>query len=99
MIKIEYVCHACLLININGKRVLTDPWIMGSCFANCLWIYPPPKKSADEIGKVDYIYFSHGHEDHFQIEFGAARACKVAFCLVIVCSNADLLGATLILRR
>ena len=68
MIKIEYVCHACLLININGKRVLTDPWIMGSCFANCLWIYPPPKKSADEIGKVDYIYFSHGHEDHFQIE-------------------------------
>jgi len=68
MIKIEYVCHACLLININGKKILTDPWIMGSCFANCLWIYPPPKKNAAEIGKVDYIYFSHGHEDHFQIE-------------------------------
>ena len=53
MIKIEYVCHACLLININGKKILTDPWIMGSCFAKCLWIYPPPIKKAIESAKAE----------------------------------------------
>ena len=68
MIKVEYICHACLLITVNGKRILTDPWIYGSSFANCLWLYPPPKSSAKDIGKVDYIYFSHAHEDHFQLE-------------------------------
>jgi len=68
MINIEYICHASLLINVDNIKILTDPWIKGSCFANCLWLYPPPKKNAAQIGKVDYIYFSHGHEDHFQIE-------------------------------
>ena len=68
MIKIEYICHASLLINLDGKKILTDPWIKGSCFANSLWIYPPPKKNASEIGTVDYIYLSHGHEDHFHLE-------------------------------
>ncbi|MEQ1499935.1 MAG: MBL fold metallo-hydrolase [Parcubacteria group bacterium] len=53
--KIKKLGHCCLLIEIRGKRVLTDP---GSY-------------TVDEhikLQDIDYILFTHEHADHFHIE-------------------------------
>ena len=67
-VKIIYMAHSCLLIEINGIRLLTDPWLVGPCWAGNLWIYPPPRTKPAEIESIDYIYISHAHEDHLHSE-------------------------------
>ena len=66
--KITYITQACLLIESCGLRILTDPWLVGPCFAGNLWHFPPPKRKPEDFGGIDIIYFSHAHEDHFQIK-------------------------------
>ncbi len=67
-INITYISHACLLIDIGGVTILTDPWMIGPCWGGNLWLYPPPKISPKEINNIDYIYISHAHEDHLHAE-------------------------------
>lgn len=53
--KINKLGHCCLLIEIRGKRILTDP---GSY-------------TVDEHNKlrgIDYVLFTHEHQDHFHVE-------------------------------
>ena len=66
--KITYVAHACLLIEVAGLKILTDPWIVGPSWGGNLWVYPPAKVSPEQFHDIDFIYFSHAHEDHFQME-------------------------------
>ncbi len=66
--KITYITQACLLIEIQGIRILSDPWLVGPCWAGNLWHYPPPKRTPESFTNIDFLYFSHAHEDHFQIE-------------------------------
>jgi len=53
--KITYLGHATLLIEINGKKIVLDPFITGN-----------PLASDIDINnlKVDYIFVTHGHQDH-----------------------------------
>ncbi len=67
-VKISYISHCCLLIEIGEIRILTDPWIVGPCWGGNLWLYPPAKIAPEEIHSIDYIYISHAHEDHLQAE-------------------------------
>ncbi|MEQ8390856.1 MAG: MBL fold metallo-hydrolase [Thalassospira sp.] len=66
--KITYITHACLLIETDGLRILTDPWIAGPSWGGNIWVYPPAKVAPEELTDIDVIYFSHAHEDHFQRE-------------------------------
>lgn len=63
--KITYITHACLLIEIKGIKILTDPWLKGPCWGGSLWHYPTHNYTIKKIPKPDYIFFSHGHDDHF----------------------------------
>lgn len=63
--KITYITHACLLIEIEGIKILTDPWLKGPCWGGSLWHYPTHNYTIKKIPKPDYIFFSHGHDDHF----------------------------------
>ena len=38
--KITYITHACLLIEIKGIKILTDPWLKGPCWGGSLWHFP-----------------------------------------------------------
>lgn len=55
MIKCTYYGHSCFEVEINGKKLLFDPFIR-------------PNDKASEISvsdiKVDYVLITHGHEDH-----------------------------------
>lgn len=53
--KFTYYGHSCFCVEVKGKKLLFDPFIS-------------PNELAKEIDvnsvKADYIFISHGHEDH-----------------------------------
>jgi L-ascorbate metabolism protein UlaG (beta-lactamase superfamily) len=53
--KITKLGHCCLLIETKGKRILTDP---GSYTI----------ETHSKIENIDYILFTHEHQDHYHIE-------------------------------
>jgi hypothetical protein len=63
--RVSFVGHASLLIECDDVRILTDPWWAGPCFGAQWWIYPEPRIELVEETKPNYIYLSHGHNDHF----------------------------------
>jgi len=53
--EIKYLGHSCFLLNIDGARVLFDPFISYNSLASQI--------NKEEI-EVDFILLSHGHQDH-----------------------------------
>lgn len=53
--KIQYLGHATLLIEINNKKIIVDPFITGNPLTQHLNI--------NNI-EADYILITHGHQDH-----------------------------------
>lgn len=62
--QIRSVGHACLEIETAGKRILTDPWWTGPAYTNQWYPWPTPRPDGLESRKIDYVFLSHGHEDH-----------------------------------
>jgi N-acyl-phosphatidylethanolamine-hydrolysing phospholipase D len=61
--KITMLGHATLLIEMDGKKILTDPWLTDPLYMGQLQhsgLFKPKK-----LPKLDLILVSHGHEDHF----------------------------------
>ncbi|NLW17680.1 MAG: metal-dependent hydrolase [Firmicutes bacterium] len=52
--KIEYLGHACFLLENPTSRLLIDPFLTGNQLAT---------KKADEV-ETDYIFVTHGQDDH-----------------------------------
>ncbi len=63
--KVTFVGHASLLVETADLHILSDPWWQGPCFGAQWWIYPEPCLDPLRGQPLDYIYISHGHEDHF----------------------------------
>jgi hypothetical protein len=63
--KVTLVGHASILIEAGGLSILSDPWWRGPCFGAQWWNYPEPYLHPLEGRRIDYIYVSHGHHDHF----------------------------------
>ena len=55
---------ATAIIEHKGKRILFDPWLDEGIFHGAWFHFPPPVLGIKDIGRVDYIYISHIHEDH-----------------------------------
>ncbi len=65
--KIEYVSHACLYIEIADTRIVIDPWFNGPAYQQQWNVFPKPINTGF-ITDVDYIVITHGHEDHLHAE-------------------------------
>ena len=63
--RVSFIGHASLLIESGDVRMLTDPWWAGPCFGAQWWIYPGPCVEAVDDSRPNWIYLSHGHNDHF----------------------------------
>ena len=63
--KITIVGSASLLIQWNDFNILTDPWIEGSAVFDSWINYPPSNISISSLPKIDAIWISHEHSDHF----------------------------------
>jgi hypothetical protein len=60
--------HAALEIEASGLRLLTDPWWAGPAYTNQWHAWPTPQPAGVESRQLDYVYISHGHEDHLHAD-------------------------------
>jgi L-ascorbate metabolism protein UlaG (beta-lactamase superfamily) len=61
-VRIRYIGHATVLIEVDGHRILTDPFLrrgLGPLERH------GPLPDPESIGGVDVVLISHGHPDHF----------------------------------
>ena len=62
VVTVRYIGHATVLLELDGVRILTDPFLrdrLGPLERHG----PLPDPTA--IGPVDVVLISHGHPDHF----------------------------------
>src|SRR4051794_28209590 len=76
---ITWLGHACFLIHLAGRRLLTDPFL--SDYASPYrWLGPhrhtPPALRALELPPVDLVLLSHAHCDHLDLPALAALPGK-----------------------
>ena len=62
--RITWVGHATVLLELDGARLLTDP-ILRKRIAHLRTVHPPPDR--DELGPIDAVLLSHAHRDHLDI--------------------------------
>lgn len=67
---ITWIGHMTALLRIDGKTVLTDPWL--SDYATPIppvgpKRYVPPALGLDELPKIDFVIISHSHFDHLDL--------------------------------
>jgi hypothetical protein len=60
----RFVGHACLETEVRGKRIVSDPWWAGPAYTDQWHPWPRPASEGLEARPIDYLYLSHGHEDH-----------------------------------
>lgn len=61
----QVLSHASMVVRSRGKTLLTDPWLLGSCYWRSWWNYPPVDPALIENLVPDAIYLTHVHWDHF----------------------------------
>lgn len=71
--KFSYYGHACFAVEVKGKHLLFDPFISPNELAKNVDITAIP---------VDYIFISHGHEDHIADAVAIAKRTGAA----VVCN-------------
>jgi UDP-MurNAc hydroxylase len=66
--KVTLVADSCFIFEHRNIRILTDPWI-GTTIAGGSWVqFPQPTIKVEEIGRLDYIFISHIHDDHCDLK-------------------------------
>jgi UDP-MurNAc hydroxylase len=63
--KITHLSSATEIIEVNGLRILTDPWLDDGTYYGSWFLYPPYQLGSKILEDIDYIYISHIHPDHF----------------------------------
>jgi UDP-MurNAc hydroxylase len=69
--KIKFVNHASVEIKCGDTSFLCDPWYEGDAF-NGGWnllLENKPSEIENLLQKINYIWISHEHPDHFSIKF------------------------------
>ena len=62
--RITWVGHATVLLELDDARLLTDP-ILRKRIAHLRTVQPPPR--SDELGPIDAVLVSHAHRDHLDV--------------------------------
>ena len=64
--RITYIGHATLLIEIGGKKILTDP-NFDPALGRFLARVSEPGIAIDALPKLDMILLTHAHADHLSL--------------------------------
>jgi UDP-MurNAc hydroxylase len=62
--KLTNIGGATAVLEHNGKRMLFDPWMNDGIFHGAWYHFPPLNVDVEDLGRLDYVYISHIHEDH-----------------------------------
>ena len=63
--KLTFLTSASVIIEDNGVKILSDPWLIDGEFYGSWAHYPPLEFKPQDFDDVDFIYISHIHPDHF----------------------------------
>jgi UDP-MurNAc hydroxylase len=68
-LEVTMIGHACLRIEGRFGALLCDPWFLNEPIYNfTTWKFPaaviPPR---DVVARLDYLFITHSHEDHFHV--------------------------------
>ena len=63
--KIDFIGHASIVVECSGTSILMDPWLSGKIFNNSWTLRPAPVLDPALLDRVDYLWISHEHPDHF----------------------------------
>lgn len=78
-IAVTRIAHASVLLELGGKRILTDPWFSET---SAYRHGEPLGISLESLPKLDLVIVSHDHYDHFDIETFAAYPDKAVPMIV-----------------
>lgn len=62
--KVTLIADSTFIFEHRGIRLLTDPWIGTTIYGGAWRQFPPPVIAPENVGRLDYIFISHIHEDH-----------------------------------
>lgn len=63
--KVGLISHASVVIETDDCVIWTDPWLSGRVFNDSWSLLPPAAWDGSMLNKIDYIWISHEHPDHF----------------------------------
>ncbi len=63
--QITYIGHAAIMAESGGTRILMDPWLTDPTYHGTWWHFPPLEIGVRDLPRLDYLYISHEHCDHF----------------------------------
>lgn len=63
--KIQFLKSATTIVESNGVKILTDPWLVDGEYYGSWFHYPPYSFEPEQFSDIDFIYLSHIHPDHF----------------------------------
>jgi len=67
MVKFYFLNHASVMIEINGVKILTDPWYFGTAFEDGWGLRYDNPDALNWAERAHYLWISHLHPDHFHI--------------------------------
>ncbi len=62
--RVIHVGHACHLVEVDGIRILLDPWVVDPIFEGCCEHATELPFGVRDLGRIDVIALTHGHLDH-----------------------------------
>ncbi len=62
---VTYLGHAAIMLEAGGARILMDPWLTDPSYDGAWWHFPPLELGPRDLPRIDYLYISHEHPDHF----------------------------------
>jgi len=63
--RVRYIYSACIVIETSDIRVCCDPWFTDGIYEGSWYQYPKVEDPLAAIGKIDFVYISHIHPDHY----------------------------------
>jgi L-ascorbate metabolism protein UlaG (beta-lactamase superfamily) len=74
--RVTFLGHACHLVEVDGLRILTDPWLVDPIFGGFVERDPALAFGPADLPPLDAIAITHGHLDHFNAPTLAALSDK-----------------------
>ncbi len=103
VVRIKFIGHMTVQIELDGVVILTDPWFGPIGFIERIMaprIIPPIATSINELGHIDALLISHNHIDHcdnLSLEAAKDNNIKIIGPHSVI-KRAKKLGATLVVE-
>lgn len=66
-IELQYLNHAAMVVEMDGVRLLSDPWFEGSCFSEGWGLSYENPDAYEVAATATDMWISHWHSDHLHV--------------------------------